>query len=107
AGPRRSGRRDDADAALSAAVHCACDLVAVLALAADRTEGLPARRLRRAATHRRAGTVAQQRGIRRLCGRAGAGRRDAGFELHLVVDAAVAEAADLGAARAGLPDAGG
>ncbi len=71
AGPRRPGRRDDADAALSAAVHRARHVVAVLALAADRAQGLSARRLRRAAAHRRARAVAQQRGIRRLCGCAG------------------------------------
>ena len=32
---------------------------------------------------------------------AGEGRRDAGFELHLVVDAALAQASDAGIARAG------
>ena len=37
---------------------------------------------------------------------AGEGRRDAGFELRLVVDAALAQASDAGAARARLPDAG-
>ena len=47
-----------------------------------------------------------QGGVRRLCGCAGEGRRDGGFELHLVVDAAVAEASDARAARARLPDAG-
>ena len=69
AGPRRPRRRDDADAALSAAVRRAGDLVAVLALAADRAQGLSARRLRRAAAHRRARAVPQQGGVRRLCRR--------------------------------------
>ena len=107
AGPRRPGRRDDPHAALSAAVHRACDLLAVLALAADRAQGLSAGRLRRAAAHRRAGAVSHQGGVRRLCRCAGEGRRDAGFELHVVVDAALAQASDPGVARAGLPDPGG
>ena len=42
---RRPRRRDDAHAAVSAAVHRAGDLLAVLALAADRAQGLSARRL--------------------------------------------------------------
>ena len=43
-----------------------------------------------------------QGGVRRLCRRAGEGRRDGGFELRVVVDAALAEASDAGIARAGL-----
>ncbi len=102
----RSRRRDDAHAALSAAVHRARHVVAVLALAADRAQGLPARGLRRTAAHRRARAVPQQGRVRRLRRGAGEGRRDAGFELHLVVDPALAQASDAGAARARLPDAG-
>ena len=41
----RPRRRDDAHAAVSAAVHRARDILAVLAHASDRPEGLPARRL--------------------------------------------------------------
>ena len=43
--PRRPRRRDDAHAAVPAAVHRAVDLVAVLALAPDRAQGLSPRRL--------------------------------------------------------------
>ena len=103
AGPRRPRRRHDAHAALSAAVHRALDVVAVLALAPDRPEGLSARRLRRAAAHRRAGAVPHAGRIRRLCRGAGEGRRDGGFELCVVGDAAFAQASDARIARAGLP----
>ena len=100
--PGRPRRRDDAHAAVSAAVHRARDLLAVLALAADRAEGLSPRRLRRAAAHRRAGAVPHAGGIRRLYRGAGEGRRDGGFELRVVGDPAFAEASDAGAARARL-----
>src|SRR6476661_6880195 len=49
-----------------------------MALAADRAQGLSAGGLRRAPADRRARAAAQQRGVRRLRGRAGAGRRHAG-----------------------------
>ena len=46
-------------------------------------------------------TVQDQGGIRRLYRRAGAGRRDAGCQLHLVGDPPVAQTSDAGIARAG------
>ena len=47
------------------------------------------------------------RGVRRLCRRAGARRRDRGFKLYLVGDPALAQASDAGTARARLLHAGG
>ena len=76
------------------------DLLAVLEFAQDRAEGLPARRLFRAAAHRPARTVRDQAGLRRLRRRAAAFRRDPRREPHLVGDAAVDEAPDPGASRA-------
>ena len=84
AGPGRAHRCDVPHAALSAVVPRAVDLLAVLAVAKHRAQGLSARRLRRAAAHRRAGAVPHPAGIRCLCGGAGAGRGDRGFELRLV-----------------------
>ena len=66
------------------------DLLAVLARAPDRAEGLPARGLRRVAAHRRAGTVPHAGRIRVLHRGAGEGGRDGGFELRVVGDPAVA-----------------
>src|SRR5262245_18941941 len=90
AGTRSASRRYVSNAALSAAVPRALDLLAVLAVAAHGAEGLPARRLRRVAAYRRAGAVPHPGGIRRLCGRPGARPRDRGFELHLVGDPPIA-----------------
>ena len=70
------------------------NLLAVLAGAPDRAEGLSARRLRRTAAHRRAGAVPHACRIRKLHRGAGEGRRDGKFELCVVGDPALIAASD-------------